>query len=94
MKVWLVHDTNPLGGNFSAWSFLPTPGRDLRDAEDEIRSTDVPQTVWDQAMNAQLPRDEDESNDSTWSTYWDAATVVWVRSSDETKVEVQRTLGL
>lgn len=79
MQVWLVHDNEERGGFYSVWSFRPQWGVDLTHTEDEVRTLDIPDTLWDQAINAQLPRDPDESNDSTWEPLWETATVIWVK---------------
>lgn len=78
MRVYLLHDTDPQGGYFAAQQIKPDPVGERRTI-DEVRVTDIPDSLWKDMLAGILPVDEDHSNDSTWIEWWDDAEVVWLR---------------
>lgn len=79
MLLYILHDTDPYGGYFSAQPFKPDPATERRSV-DEVRAVaDFPEDVWDFAMAGGLPVDVDRSNDSTWAPWWADAEIVWTR---------------
>lgn len=78
MKIYLMMESEPAGGYFSAQETKPNPV--LQRYVEEIRVTDIPADLWRDMLAGILPVDEDHSNDSTWIEYWDDATPVWKRT--------------
>jgi hypothetical protein len=79
MRIYLLRDTDPLGGYFAAQQFKPDITQE-RETVVEVRATTIPDDLWRDMLAGILPVDEDDSNDSTWVEWWPEATTVWSRS--------------
>lgn len=77
MKVYLMMESNPEGGYFSAQEFKPNPV--TQRYIEEVRVVDIPESLWRDMLAGILPVDEDNSNDSTWIEWWPSGTTVWSR---------------
>ena len=79
MIVYLLRDTDPLGGFFAAQQTKPDILEE-RSTVVECRAVEnFPEEVWQFVLEGSLPVDVDGSNDSTWLEWWAESEPVWAR---------------
>ena len=79
MILYLLRDTDPIGGFFAAQELKPDPITERYTVEEVRAVRDFPEDVWEFALSGGLPVDIDRSNDSTWLEWWHDAEIVWTR---------------
>jgi hypothetical protein len=78
--IYLLRDTDPLGGFFCAQQIKPDILAE-RETVVECRAvTNFPEDVWQFVLSGALPVDVDGSNDSTWLPWWSESEPVWERT--------------
>lgn len=78
--VYILKDDEPAGGYFAAQTMKPDMTSERRSVA-EVRAVEMPQDVWEFALEGGLPVDVDYSNDSTWIEWWPEAEPVWTRAA-------------
>ena len=78
MILYILRESDPAGGYFSAQDFKPDSSH--HPTLNEVRVVEnFPEDIWDMVLQGGLPVDPDHSNDSTWVEWWPEAQTVWVR---------------